>query len=87
MIVRCRSFNLLQAISFLRVIPSQANYFLCEVLHTYTSHQLATILLERHTILIKNCGTKTPFEGKNYIRIAVRDEADNDKLYHLLKTL
>lgn len=87
MIERSRFFNLLQEISFLRVIPSQANYFLCEVIHTYTSHQLATILLDRHTILIKDCGAKTPFEGKNYIRIAVRDEADNDKLYHLLKTL
>ena len=87
MIERSRFFNLLQEISFLRVIPSQANYFLCEVLHTYTSHQLATILLERHTILIKDCGTKSPFEGKNYIRIAVRDEADNDKLVNVLRNI
>ena len=87
MIERSRFFNLLQEISFLRVIPSQANYFLCEVIHTYTSHQLATILLERYNILIKDCGTKKPFTEKKYIRIAVRDTADNDNLYNVLRQL
>ena len=34
---RSRFFKSLQRISFLRVIPSQANYFLCEVTNKYTS--------------------------------------------------
>ena len=40
---RSRFFKSLQRISFLRVIPSQANYFLCEVTNKYTSSELTRI--------------------------------------------
>lgn len=76
---RNRFFAALQAIPFLRVIPSQANYFLCEVKAPYTSAELTHCLL-RKNILIKDCSTKKVFGGKNYIRIAVRGKEDNDKL-------
>ena len=76
---RNRFFAALQAIPFLRVIPSQANYFLCEVKAPYTSAELTRCLL-RKNILIKDCSTKKVFGGKNYIRIAVRGKEDNDKL-------
>lgn len=69
----------LQAIPFLRVIPSQANYFLCEVLHPYTASQLTKQLLYKN-ILIKDCSNKKSFSGKEYIRIAVRGKEDNDRL-------
>ena len=80
-------FNELQQISFLRVIKSQANYFLCEVKEKYTSTELTRLLLEKADILIKDCSTKSAFGGKNYIRIAVRDRKDNSKLVETLKTL
>ncbi len=67
---RSRFFKSLQRISFLRVIPSQANYFLCEVTNKYTSSELTRILLCENDILIKDCGTKKAFGGRNYIRIA-----------------
>lgn len=73
-------------ISFLRVIPSQANYVLCEITKDYTSTELTTILLEDN-ILIKDLSTKKGFEGKQYVRIAVRDEEDNQMLISALKTL
>ena len=76
---RNRFFAALQAIPFLRVIPSEANYFLCEVKAPYTSAELTRCLL-RKNILIKDCSTKKVFGGKNYIRIAVRGKEDNDKL-------
>lgn len=75
----------LEAISWLRVIPSQANYFLCEVLDKYTSHELMRMLLIRHNIFIKDCSTKFAFGGRNYIRIAVRNEEDNNKLVECLR--
>ncbi len=75
------------AISWLRVIPSQANYFLCEVLDKYTSKDLLKLLLIKYGVLIKDCSTKSGFEGRNYIRIAVRGKADNDKLVESLKKL
>ena len=81
---RNRFFAALQAIPFLRVIPSEANYFLCEVKAPYTSAELTRCLL-RKNILIKDCSTKKVFGGKNYIRIAVRNKSDNDKLIEALK--
>ncbi len=80
-------FNELQKIPFLRVIKSQANYFLCEVTVKYTSTELTRILLEKAVILIKDCSTKSAFDGKNYIRIAIRDRKDNSRLVEMLKTL
>jgi histidinol-phosphate/aromatic aminotransferase/cobyric acid decarboxylase-like protein len=80
-------FEELQAVPYLRVIPSQANYFLCEVTHTYTATELTQLLLKRYNILIKDCGTKSAFAGKQYIRIAIRDRADNAYFVKALKEL
>ena len=79
--------NELRQIPFLRVIDSQANYFLCEVKDKYTSTELTRILLEKADILIKDCSTKSAFNGRNYIRIAIRDRKDNSKLVETLKKL
>lgn len=75
----------LSEIPFLRVIPSQANYFLCEITGRFTAGELTEKLLNAADILIKDCSTKVAFNGKNYIRLAVRDTADNDKLVDTLK--
>ena len=74
-------------VSWLRVIPSQANYFLCEVLECYTPSQLTELLLNRFNILIKDCTNKTALSGKNYVRIAIRNSHDNDLLIQALKQL
>lgn len=74
----------LQALSGLRVLPTQANYVLCEVTSGVTSRKLAEDLLEEN-ILIKDLSTKKGFDGKNYIRLAVRDEKDNAILVEALK--
>lgn len=79
--------NELRQIPFLRVVDSQANYFLCEVKNKYTSTELTRILLKKADILIKDCSTKSAFGGKNYIRIAIRDRKDNSKLVETLKKL
>lgn len=80
-------FNELKQIPWLRVIPSQANYFLCEISDKYSSKDLVKILLLHHNILIKDCSTKDGFEGKNYVRIAIRDRRDNEQIVNCLKTL
>lgn len=74
-------------IPFLRVIPSQANYFLCQVTEKYTSEELTRRLLMDFNILIKDCDNKDGLKNKNYVRIAVRDQKDNDTLVDALKTL
>lgn len=83
---RNRFYKALQDIDFLRVIPSQANYFLCEVTDKYTSAELTKLLLEKN-ILIKDCSTKKAFNGKNYIRIAIRDLNDNIRLIESITSL
>ena len=74
----------LQTIDYLRVIPSEANYLLCEVLPPHTPRELAINLLKQHNILIKDCTSKC---HAPYIRLAVRDTKDNNCLIEALKTL
>ena len=81
---RERFYMELQKIPFLRVIPSKANYFLCEIMEKYSSSELVGALLESANILIKDCSMKFGFEHKNYIRIAVRNEQENNKLLSAL---
>jgi histidinol-phosphate/aromatic aminotransferase/cobyric acid decarboxylase-like protein len=76
----------LQKIPFLRVIPSQANYFLCEVTGKKNAFVLTNELLSKD-ILIKDLSKKYGFEGKEFVRIAVRDTTDNDLLIRTLKEL
>lgn len=84
---RQKFFEELKEVPYLRVIPSQANYFLCELTTSrFTSTQLAVRLLADHDILIKDCAGKSAFSRGNYIRLAVRDRRDNHKLVEALKT-
>ena len=80
-------FAELSEVSYLRVIPSQANYFLCEIISDRLSAtQLAVKLLAKYDILIKDCSTKAAFQGRNFIRLAVRDRRDNHRLVEALKS-
>ena len=74
----------LLAIPFLKVMPSQANYVMCEV-KGIASANLCAKLLENN-ILIKDL-TKKVGNGKQYIRIAVRNEQDNELLLAALKLI
>ena len=77
----------LREIKYLRVIPSQANYFLVEVLPPYTARELALKMLRDHRILMRNCSNKVGIDGRQYMRIAVRDHKDNSKLIDALKSV
>ena len=78
---RARFADELGRIDGLRVIPSQANYLMIEVLHGSPS-ELTAALLEKYNILIKDLSAKT---HGSYIRIAVRDEHDNNCLLAALR--
>lgn len=85
---RFRFIERLKEISYLRVIPSQANFVMCEVdSKRFSSLELTEILLSKYNILIKNCDTKVGLKGKNMIRIAIRNSNDNDMLIDILKKL
>ncbi len=84
---RDRFYSELKTISFLRPIYSQANYILCEVTDRYSSTKITEILLSDYNIYIKDLAGKVCFEDNNYIRLAVRDLKDNNKLLTVLKEL
>ena len=84
---RARFKKELEKMPFVRVIPSQANYFLCEIMNTFTAKELAVTLIKNNNILIKDCSYKKAFEGKEYVRIAIRDQKDNDKLIEAFRLL
>ena len=79
----------LNEIPFIRVIPSQANYFLCEVTGEMSSYELTLRLLTDFNILIKDCSSKKGFgtDACQYVRIAIRDRHDNTALINALKLL
>lgn len=70
----------LREIPFLHVMPSEANYFLCEILPPFTANGLVLTMLKRFNILTRDCSNKIGFDGKQYMRIAVRNHEDNARL-------
>jgi len=86
---RNRFEALLKQVPFLRVMPSQANYFLCEVDASMPINSLVIRMLKEHNILTRDCSDKRGFDGKTqFMRIAVRSKEDNDRLIAaLLKIL
>lgn len=81
-------FYELKDVPNLRVIPSQANYFLCELTEKNSSYEVALRLLTEYNILIKDCSSKKGFPSdKQYIRIAIRDRHDNHILTEAIKKI
>lgn len=81
---RSRLFSQLEQIKGLRPIPSQANFIMVELDKEILPEKLLKQLLIRHDILIKELRSKT--DGKHYLRLAVRDQKDNDRLAEALRT-
>ena len=84
---RDRFYKRLEEIPYLRPIYSQANYFLIELTDRFSATKLTEKLLEKYEIYIKDLTGKIGFEGKEYIRVAVRDFDDNEFLIEKLKEL
>ena len=80
---RARFQQELAGIKGVRVIPSQANYVMVELEEGISPKELLKRLLVRHNLLIKELTTKT--NGRNYLRLAVRDMADNNTLVAAMK--
>lgn len=77
----------LKQIPYMRVLPTQANYFCIELIDKYSSTELTKLLLARYNIMIKDCDSKNGLKGRNFIRVSVRSQEDNDQLISALKEL
>ena len=86
-IERDRFYHRLQEISYLKVLYSQANYFLLHVTQNFTATELTEVLLNRYELYIKDLTGKIGFENKECIRIAVKSYEDNEFMIEKLKEL
>lgn len=77
----------LKTIPFIKVMPSQANYFFLEVLPPYKPKELCALLLKNYNILASACLAKKGIEPNRYMRIAVRNHGDNAKFIQALREL
>ena len=80
---RTRYISGLNSVSGLRVIPSQANYVMAELTNGITASQLTKVLFIKYNILIKDLSNK--MKKGQYVRLAVRNTEDNDKLIDALR--
>ncbi len=67
----------------LRVIPSQANYIMAELTGAVSARALTKALLLKYDLFIKDLTAK--MNGRQFVRLAVRNTEDNDKLIAALK--
>lgn len=74
---RNRMIEKLNSIKGIKVYPSQANFIMLD-LGKCNSYDFCVRMLDKYNILIKDLSSKSYFEHKNFIRIAVRDTKDND---------
>lgn len=72
----------LTIIKGIRVIPSQANYFMIEIVNGLTAKELTKRMLIKHNLIIKDLSKKVKGE---YIRVAIRNTEDNTQLLKALK--
>ena len=98
---RERFAQVLSSIPGLRVFPSQANYLMAELISSedpmdgqpasgakrppMTAARLTEELLTRKNILIKDLTSKMGTDGRQFVRIAVRNENDDDLLAEAIR--
>ena len=75
----------LKKIKQLRILPTQANYIMAEILEGYSSKELAKILLVHHDLFIKDLSKKINDSNRQFIRISVRNTEDNNKFLAAVK--
>ena len=76
----------LSTIQSLRIIPSQANYFLCEVMDGMSATELTMKLLSTYNIFINDLSRKNGINGE-YISITIKCSEENKRLIDAISNL
>ncbi len=78
----------LAEIPLLKPLPSGANYVFCKIAGGgWNGPRLTQELCDQHWILIRDCTQKPGVNGQPYVRIAVRDRKDNERLVASLQRM
>ena len=78
--------NELEKIEYLRIIPTQANFVMCEILNNIKTRELTKKLLSQYNILIKDLSLKNGINGE-YVRLAIKKHEENNYLVNALKNI
>lgn len=86
---RARFIAKLSEIKGIEVIPTQANYIMVRLIGKNTASELTKRLLTEYDILVKDLTSKINKTGHKgqYLRVAVREEGDNNRLIDALYKL
>lgn len=71
-----RHFAALAALDGVQAFPTAANFALLEL--DRPAAEVTGALLERHGVYVRDCADKWGLDGDRYIRVAARDQAEND---------
>ncbi len=82
---RKRFEHRLQDIKGLKVFPSQANYIMVQVVNGMTAKDITKKLLFGHNLFVKDLSPKMKRDSRQFMRIAVRNTEDNDRLAEALE--
>ena len=85
-IERSRMIEEINKLNNVKAFDSQANYIMID-LKDKSSYEFCVKMLDSYNILIKDLSTKNYFNGRNYIRVAVKDRKENDMLLKAMKEL
>lgn len=66
--------------------PSQANYIMVN-LKDKSSYDFCVEALDKYNILLKDLSSKNYFNGKNFIRVAVKDTKENNAFLKAIKNI
>lgn len=83
---RRRFLRALDSFQQLRLLPTQANYVMAEIMGAMTARELTQSLLCQDQIFIKDLSAKMKESGGEYVRLAIRNHADNDRLLAALRS-
>lgn len=83
---RTRMTSEINKIVGVHAFDSAANFIMID-LGKVNSYEFCVDILDKYNILIKDLSTKNYFNGKNYIRIAVRNKEQNSILINAIKEI
>ena len=83
--VRKELIDYLSELKSIRVVPSQANYIMFEIINGMSSKELTKRLMINHNLLIKDLSKKIKMDNRQFVRVAVKRREENLKLVSGLK--
>lgn len=83
--VRKKMYEMLAETEGIRPIPSQANYIMVEITNGNSSNSVSDRMLSEYNYIIKDLTTKIKLDNRQFLRLAVRTEEENDAMIYALR--